>query len=174
MLTYPVFIRELQRLVDEAVELRDADDMDEDPDFRKWRHDVQALLHQIAQVRYLLPTQVAIQQRSFGGLIGDFEYEQLFWYYQRDIDDTINELNFIIDSYAKYGEPTKSPSTSANDNEFEYPSKITVAWLHQHVPYKFWLSLGGIILAAFVLGVKVGDTQFYRDLKAEFTSSVDR
>lgn len=35
----------------------------------------------------------------------------------------------------------------------ELPDKVTLRWLIEHVPYSFWLSGGGVLIAAYVLGL---------------------
>ena len=78
MITYPNFIIELERLVADAKELRNAEDMHLNKKFRKWRPELEAALKQIVQMDYLLPTPVRIQNRGFGYLPGQHLPEEFF------------------------------------------------------------------------------------------------
>ena len=35
----------------------------------------------------------------------------------------------------------------------ELPERVTLRWLTEHVPYRFWLSSGGALVAAYLLGL---------------------
>ncbi|MBD8899685.1 hypothetical protein [Rhodanobacter sp. DHG33] len=51
--------------------------------------------------------------------------------------------------------PTRPASTSASQIPLAAPQKVTLNWLFNNVPYKFWLAAGGIIVASFVAGASV-------------------
>jgi hypothetical protein len=48
--------------------------------------------------------------------------------------------------------------------EVDLPEKVSLAWLYRHVPFTFWLMLGGALLAALTFGVTMGQTTFIRQL----------
>ena len=48
--------------------------------------------------------------------------------------------------------------------DIELPSKITLRWLAEHVPCKFWLWLMGILAAVFVAGITVGQVDWVKEL----------
>ena len=66
MITYTGFIKEIERLVAETRKLRPAPKMHLDENFRKWRHELEGVLSQIAQMGYLPPGPVRVEARSFG------------------------------------------------------------------------------------------------------------
>jgi len=37
-------------------------------------------------------------------------------------------------------------------NKLRPPEQVTLRWLYEHVPYRFWISLGAVIVAAFSAG----------------------
>jgi hypothetical protein len=159
MITYRNFIKEILPLTEEARSLRDAKLLHEDQAFRKWRNSIKQLLQQIVQQDYLISCQIA--RRSFGNY--DSTYDQLKKSYQREIDDTINELEFIIDSYKKHGEPAKG-GPSKETTQLEWPNKITLAWLFKHAPWALWTGFVALLVAAFVLGTQVAGTKLYGNL----------
>ena len=138
MITYPAFIKELGPLVEEARVFRNAQKMHKDERFRKWRNKLEGLLSQIVQADYLLPCPVRTKSRHFGGYgytPDERQKELLFQSYQTEIDDTINELELVIDSYKKFGEPPKSPArgltTLANGTSEQRESGL-IARFRQH------------------------------------------
>lgn len=161
MITYSGFIKEIERLAAEASKLRSARKMHLDENFRKWRHELEGVLSQIAQVGHPLPGPVKVKARSFGYVNNDriAETERFQWY-QMEMDDTINELQFIIDSYEKHGEPPKG--TQSSTSKGGWPEKITLSWLYDHAPIGLWVTVGTIGLAIFLAGVYVGQNEIYR------------
>src|ERR1019366_6027221 len=154
MITYRGFVKELEPLVEEARTLRNAKDLHEDRKFRKWRNYVTQLFDQIVQQDYLITCR--IKRRSFGNCLGT--PDALKASYQQEIDDTIIELEFIIENYKSHGEPPKDgPSKQAG--QLEWSHKITLAWLFRHAPWKFWTGFAGLLVAAFVLGTHVAQTK---------------
>lgn len=58
-------------------------------------------------------------------------------------------------------EPLKNKSTA----DIEYPSKVTLKWLYQHVPWSIWVGLIGALMTAFSLGLVFSETDLYKSLK---------
>ena len=44
------------------------------------------------------------------------------------------------------------------------PEYVTLRWLYEHVPYRFWLTLGGLTVSAFMAGVAVLKMPFVQAL----------
>ena len=166
MIKYRAFIDELVPLTEKARTLRGAEELHEDSAFRKWRNKITRLLDQVVHQDYLITCQ--IKHRGFGNLLYA-TYEACKASYQGEIDDTINELEFIIDNYRKHGEPPKG-GVSKQSLQFEWPEKITLAWLFRHVPWTFWTGLIGLLIAVFFCGAQIGQTKFYQDIVSEFQS----
>lgn len=137
--------------------------------FRKWRNALDGTLNQIVQANYLLPCPIRVQRRKFGYSQRSLTDDELFSLYQRDMDDTINELEFIIDSYRIHGEPPKGGS--GKESELEYPDKVTLSWLFHHAPIRLWLTIGWLLIAVFVLGTQVGNSKIYNRVIESFSST---
>ena len=166
MIKYRAFIDELVPLTEKARTLRGAEELHEDSAFRKWRNKITRLLDQVVHQGYLITCQ--IKRRGFGNL-SDATYEACKASYQQEIDDTINELEFIIDNYRKHGEPPKG-GVSKQSLQLEWPEKITLAWLFRHMPLSYWSVLIGLLITVFFSGVQIGQTKFYQDIVSEFQS----
>lgn len=54
-----------------------------------------------------------------------------------------------------------SPQESAG---LEYPHKVTLSWIWKHVPVRFWIWLVSLLIAAFLIGVTVGQISWIQDL----------
>lgn len=168
MITYSGFIQELERLVPEAKKLRSAKKMHEDERFRKWRNELHSLLSQIVQVNYLLPCPVRESTRRYGSTTNvSLTDAEIFKSYQTEIDDTINEMELIIDSYKKHGEP---PRRDTGSSGLEMPKVITASWLFHHAPYGLWLKIGAILITIFGFGVFIGQTEIYQRAASLFAT----
>lgn len=55
-------------------------------------------------------------------------------------------------SFEPRTEEVDSKSENSNDNKLQPPEQVTLRWLYEHVPYRFWVSLGALIFAAFSAG----------------------
>jgi len=53
---------------------------------------------------------------------------------------------------------------SASDNNLEFPDKVTLAWLWEKVPAKFWCSLIGLLIGFFLFGITVGQVSWVGEL----------
>lgn len=54
--------------------------------------------------------------------------------------------------------------SASHEDEVVLPEKVSLAWLWQNVPIKFWGWLIGLLAAAFLLGISFGQIQWVRDL----------
>lgn len=154
MIRYANFILELKRLTDEAKRLRFSREMHQDPAFRRWRHELETAVSQAGNAGFQLPGEVRVQARSFGGLDGVVGDDQGFAMYQREIEDTVIELETIISAYYKFGEPKQRMTPASMAREWE--PRITLAWLARNAPPTFWIFLASALIAAFAIGVLVG------------------
>lgn len=97
--------------------------------------------------------------------------------FNRDLTDSLVELNHIVEQYTKFGEPKlrhgadrkaerAEPAARAVPSEaqldkpdvFEWPAKekLTLHWLFKHMPASAWVWLALFVGGAFTLGVTVG------------------
>lgn len=157
MITYKGFIAKLQRLAEEASRIRTHKRMHMDPAFRTWRTELESLVRQIKEASYQFSFPFNSEFRSYGRRIRPLDDEDvLFQRYQREIDDTLIEIQNIIKSYEDFGEPIQIARAAATG--LQHPDRVTLAWLWHHVPWSAWLSAVGVLAAVFGAGVFVGRT----------------
>ncbi len=156
---YSAFISELDRLINVAAAFNQADMHYESESFRKWRHETSDIIHKVERLGYSINCNLVARQFHIFSYSGTSSREQTKKF-QRDLTDTINELNYIVDDYKKYGAPlnrlerkveNKSNETSS-DLSSGWPDKVTLAWLWKHMPAKIWIGL----IAAFLGAISVG------------------
>ena len=157
MLRYADFISDLRRFVAEAIRLRSHKKMHLDPAFRRWRHELETSVSQAETAGFEVPGVVRVRSRSFGVPQPLVKGDALFALYQREMDDTIIELETIFFTYEKIGEPEKRKASDLTPRE--WPAKITLAWLFHNAPLSLWLSLLSALLAAFILGTQIGQSE---------------
>ena len=59
-------------------------------------------------------------------------------------------------------EPQKTESVV--NKELAAPEKVTLIWLVHHVPVRLWLAAGGVLIAAFALGIKASTWSFVKEI----------
>ncbi len=47
----------------------------------------------------------------------------------------------------------QEPQEMASQQSLHLPDRVTLHWLYKHVPYTLWVWLGGLLIAAFAIGV---------------------
>ena len=149
MISYKQFIAELRLLSATGEILIDAGDRDEDLRFRKWRFRLEDLIRHIKQQGYEITCKSA--RRSYGG--GDYGYNEpskdaLNGLYKKELGDTLNEINFIIEYYDNYRKPPKRkvPHTPLEDGYIPTVGQILKTLRVHH----FWSTL--IVLVSLLSG----------------------
>jgi len=51
-----------------------------------------------------------------------------------------------------------------NRPDLEEPAKVTLHWLFRHVPIRLWIWLVGLLITAFIIGVRIGGIGWVRSL----------
>jgi hypothetical protein len=163
MMTYKGFIDELRFLLSQIPELRISREMDKHPAFRKWRHTLQSEVEEVKK-DYELPGEMKSRSRNFAGYgAGDFGPTPAFASYQQEMDDTANEIEHIISSYEKRGEPKKK-TKAESVTELKPPEKVTIAWLVKFVPVSLWVWAAVILGSSFALGFAAAKINFFTKL----------
>jgi hypothetical protein len=152
VITYQTFIGELRRLAGQIDTLRNEKQMDEAPAFRLWRHELQSLFSQIKQAGYELPGKMDSEVRRFGGLT-EYGERAGFRAYQRDMDDTANELRTIINAYERDGEPPRRTAGGGLRAPLAAPEKVTWPWIRDNVPLPFALKVGAAALGVIAVAI---------------------
>ena len=143
MFTYAAFVDDLCQLTSRARALFDKPDRVEDEDFRRWRHEVTDLISRIESRKY--PINSHIVYRNFdehGSYSHTPSRSERVAAYNRDLTDTITELETLISHFDKYGDPRADPAqppapvpmAAAAPGEpprLQPPERITPAWLWQ-------------------------------------------
>ena len=173
---YVAFIDELKPLIEQAKSF-DIHDRQHDSDaFRGWRHHVSRLCTRIS--RSHVDSDTGLDHRQFRVMsYGSVSQKDKTAAFNRDMQDTLVELQHIVDQYQKYGEPkTKgghalkavpvvAPATSptepgsvAKTSEPEWPQKekLTLYWLLKNLPLSAWAVVGALCVGAYSLGTAVG------------------
>lgn len=166
---YHAFIIELIPMVAEAKAF-DAKDRHEGSDaFRAWRYKILDLLTRIQRLRYSVNCDVNVRTfhiNSYNAMSEQRQRER----FDRDLKDTIVELEHVIAVYEKYGDPNAAKAaTSARTAqsvllpamppipaELPPPDKVTFHWLWKHMSISAWGTLLALILGAFAFGTTVG------------------
>jgi hypothetical protein len=163
-MTYDNFIGEIRSIVDRARDLFDADELEENKDFKRWKKELVSLILAIEDSGYNPRCDVISREftlfADYGSIPSDAQLRKAF---NDDLQDTIDELEIIVNSYDKYGGPNNNivKSTPA---ELDYPEKVTIMWLARHMPAKLLITAIVLLASAFLLGVKFGNTDLYRSL----------
>ena len=76
---------------------------------------------------------------------------------------TGDKLSTLLHQSKQVRDVLKGLSASHKD-EFILPEKVTLAWLWQNVPIKFWGWLIGLLIAAFSFGISIGQIQWVQEL----------
>ena len=160
---YSEFIEGIKCSLEEIPELKGREDTDDDPDFRRWRHQLTSLIEAIEKMGYDVNCRVS--KRAFDAMGYEVYKKDRIKAYDRDLADTSNELETILDYYARFGDPKKTERTSiksdCSQNELDYPKVVTLKWLINHAPISIWVKYLGTLLAAFLLGVAFSGSGYY-------------
>jgi hypothetical protein len=68
-----------------------------------------------------------------------------------DISDMIEQA---IGQYENNLVKSKIQTTQNKENRIEYPKKLTLRWLLNHVPFTIWVAGVGLLVSVFVLGIQ--------------------
>lgn len=168
-MTYEEYINELRLVVEQAKELFDAVNLHENDDFRKWRQKLTALIIAAEEQNYNVECDVI--SRDFDLFIAygpQPTIKERTSAFNRDLQDTINELGTIIEFYNKFGSSKRKEHSSSDSNhqkKLEYPQKVTLSWLVKHAPIGLWVKFAGVLLTAFLLGLGFSQTVAYKNIK---------
>lgn len=182
--SYAAYIAALKPLIKEAkaftVDQRDY----ESASFRKWRHTVSSLCTRID--RSHVDSTCGIDHRLFrlnGYGTRNYQQEKLEAF-DRDLRDTLFELDHIVEQYVQFGEPAMKNTAAAKamkpapqldpipamgagpvaiseagkpaPPEWPKAEKLSVKWIWENIPLSILVSLGAFCLATFAAGIAVG------------------
>ena len=167
---YTDFIKELRPLREEAHTLFDEKETHQSPKFRKWRHKVTTLLTSIEEEGQGYSIDCNIRSRDF--LVpsyGEVSQSENIAAYNCELQDTVNEIDTIIELFDKYGDPKSKAGKEENLRqraELEWPPKMTLSWLFKHAPISLWVQFLGALIAAFLFGIAFSQTGLYANIRS--------
>ena len=152
---YENFISEISTLIDQAKNFSPSDRSYDSDAFRKWRHRTQDSIYRIEKLKYNINYNLTTRQFHIFGY-GSYSKPQQDNVFNRDLGDTINELELIVEQYKNYGTPNESKRATSKidqlDKEVNMPDKITLKWLIEHMPLSGWLTFLSLLGGAFSAG----------------------
>ena len=189
---YSAFVDELIPLIDQARNL-DISERRQDSDvFRKWRLTVSDLIIKVCRTH--MDVNCGIDERQFRVMsyYGVTDRVQLKAF-DRDMQDTLNELQNIVDWHNKYGEPGRrdggrkaatEPASApvmevepvpvkASEPRWPQDNRLTLYWLVKHMPISAWAAVGVGLFAAFTFGTTVGSWEVTKGVIASWTAASD-
>lgn len=158
---YTHFIEEITALIDQAKTFSASERSYDSDVFRRWRHRAQDSIYRIEKLKYNINCNISTRQFHIFGY-GSFSKSQQDNIFNRDLTDTINELELIIEQYKAYGSPQGTRPDTLNEIKLkrgvDMADKITMKWLIEHMPLHGWLTFFGILAAAFSAGYVLHST----------------
>jgi hypothetical protein len=100
---YAAFVEELQTIVSIAKGFNEPDRHHDSRLFRQWRHEVEDLIVRVNRLRYDVNTQ--FRGRSFRAMNSSATFKMDQQAFDRDLSDTLGELELVIARFQKYGDP---------------------------------------------------------------------
>lgn len=161
---YSEFIADLEQQLTVVRSLIGSSMTHENPQFRKWRHEVQSLVDEAKAAGFRVPGDFNSNRRAYRALWIGADTEDNLKEFRRELNDSIVELEFIVQQYRKYGDPKPVAVTPPATAPLSAPGQVSLAWLWQHVPVSLWVVALALLLATFLAGVGIGQTKIYRDV----------
>lgn len=93
--------------------------------------------------------------------------------FNRDLEDTITELETVISRFDKFGDP-KAPPQADVPATLKLPEKVTAAWIWNNAPINLWWKLVGVAALIFVTGIAVGQSSLYAEVLAKLSPATAR
>lgn len=127
---YEQFIESLKPLLEEAATLFGFEALHGDPRFRKWRHQVTDLIERIEEQGYSVNSSIVDRQfDEHGSYTYTPSNRERLDAYDRDLQDTIIELQTIVERYNQFGDPKKPQQSSKEHKQTELIARFKQHWL---------------------------------------------
>lgn len=174
MLTYAAFIDELRVLVARGKALFGSVSLSESEPFKRWRLETVHLIELIQNQSYQVKCGIQIRRFNIKGFYEPVSDKAKRERFETDLTDTIAELEVLIASFDKFGDPNHKlePVLSSETlTPLMPPEKVTLAWLWQHASWNLWLTviaLAGAILSA---GIALGRSALYDEVVVKLQPS---
>jgi len=169
MLTYAAFIDELRALVPRGKALSGSVSLSESEPFKRWRLETVHLIESIQNQRYRIKSGIQIRRFNIKGFYEPVSDKVKRERFETDLKDTIAELEVLISSFDKFGDPNNKPEpepvlSSETTTPLVPPEKYTLAWLWQHGSLKLWLTVIALAGAILTAGIALGRSALYDEI----------
>ena len=132
------------------------------------------LIESIQNQRYRVKCDIQIRRfniKGFYELVSDKAKRERF---ETDLTDTIAELEVLISSFDKFGDPNHKPApvlSSEPATPLMPPEKVTPAWLWQHASLNLWLTVIALAGSILTAGIALGRSALYDEVVVKLQSS---
>ena len=109
-MNYADFIAELERLIVDGRGILEARVTHKDPRFRRWRHAAESIVDSAKSNGFKLPGEFYSSGRQYLALWMGATREEDVEALRSDLNDSLVELEFIVEQYRKYGSSTTANS----------------------------------------------------------------
>ena len=82
----------------------------------------------------------------------------------RSVEQIRDVVSAVITRISRKPELLMEKGKKQNRADLKEPAKVTLSWLFHHVPIRLWLWLVGLLITAFIIGVKVGQIGWVQGL----------
>jgi len=173
---YEHFIADLRRSISDGQKMLTGHTTHRDQEFREWRHRIESSVKDATASGYRLPGPVKSPARTYRSV---YEHSAGTTEFERDVEDTLIELRFLVERYEQQGAPplVKPPVAASASRPsaaaLQLPDRVTVSWLMKHVPAGIWIKAAGVLAVAFVLGAATYRSGLYAPLETWIKSTLD-
>lgn len=162
---YKHFIMELEKLIDSGKTLFDAEKLHEDSEFRMWRKRTTKYIDSMERQGYFIDSD--IKSRNFGRPRSNYvgmHIDDCIRDYKRELEDTLNELEIIVDDFHNYGVPKKTHQSLAVNDQGLGSDKIPFGWFRSHGQMPLWIFILIVITFSFTVGIRFARSPLYEKL----------
>ena len=167
MLTYTAFIDELRTLVPKGRALSGSKGLSNNPEFKRWRHEVSHLIDSIQTLGYAVKCSIQVRRFSIRQTFDAIPERTQRERFERDLTDTLTELEVLIASFDKFGDPNYRPPPpipAELAKPLTAPEKVTLAWLWQHAPMNLWVALLAGAFSLLSIGIMLGQSALFYEV----------
>jgi hypothetical protein len=169
---YKTFIDELRVLVAQGHNFAPAEKNALEQPFKRWRLEVVAHLDEILKLGYRPSCRIAL--RHFRQLPSDWgpdRPDMNLKVFERDMSDTLDELEVLINYFDKHGAPLAphapkgvaiatppiTPPATESAPPLKPPETVTLHWVWKHTHWSWPVVAGGTLVTAFAAGYGLRD-----------------
>ena len=144
---------ELRTLAPRGKALTGSVGLSENADLKRWRHETIHLIDSIYSHGYPIKCDIKIRK---------FNIREKF---ETNLADTITELEVLIASFEKFGDPNARPTPPRIEpsKPLTAPEKVTMDWIWRNTSTHLWLGAAGLAFAIFSAGTVFGQSVLFAE-----------